>query len=70
MGVRVFLNGKEQEVLNNGKTIVMQTHRSVNILAVSYSADDTTKTIKFEATPGGNVRITLKYTGAKLIIEE
>ncbi|MDR2653137.1 MAG: hypothetical protein LBC68_12660 [Prevotellaceae bacterium] len=69
MGVRVFLNGAEQEVLKNGKTIVMQTELSHNILVVRYNADDKTSTVKFDAIPGGNVNITLQYLNAKLTIE-
>lgn len=70
MGVRVFLNGVEQETLRNGRTVLMQTELARNELAVSYNADNTTRSITFDAKPGGNVRITLKYVGAVLTIQE
>ena len=70
MGVRVFLNSVEQEVLKNGSTIFMKTELIHNELTVRYNADDAVRSINFDATPGGNVNITLKYVGAKLIIED
>jgi hypothetical protein len=67
--VRVFLNGVEQEVLKNGKTVVMQTYLSQNILTIC-SADDVTRSIRFEATPEGNVNCTFKYVGVTLTIND
>jgi hypothetical protein len=69
MGVRVFLNGVEQAVLKNGKTLVMQTEFLQNTLVV-ISANNVIKSIRFEAIPRGNVNITFKYVDAKLILEE
>jgi len=70
MGVRVFLNAVEQQVLKNGSTVIMKTELTHNELTVRYNADDTVRSINFDATPGGNVYITLKYIGGKLFIED
>lgn len=69
MGVRVFLNGIEQPVLKNGKSISMQTNIRHNELQISYNADGANRSLNFEATPGGHIRITLKYIGAQLSID-
>jgi len=70
MGVRVFLNGVEQPVLKSGKTIEMTTELVKNELMVRYNADNVTRSIQFDAKPGGSVRITLKYAGAVLKLQE
>ncbi|MDR2775312.1 MAG: hypothetical protein LBC19_11335 [Tannerella sp.] len=70
MGVRVFLNGTDQGVLKNGKTIVMQTWLIENELIVRYNADDSVHSAKFNAAPGGNVYITLKYVGGQLLVKD
>lgn len=70
MGVRVYLNGQEQEVLKNGKTVRMSTQLAENELTVRYNADGGSRSINFTAEPGGQVRITLKYTGAVLTIAD
>ncbi len=70
MGVRVFLNSVEQEVLKNGKTIIMHTGSVQNELTVRYNADDMVRSIQFEATSGGSVQIKLKYSGGVLTIED
>lgn len=70
MGVRVFLNGVEQETLRNGKTIVMQTGLAKNELQVLYNADGAGRTLQFDAEPGGSLRVTLKYTGAVLTLQD
>lgn len=70
MGVRVFLNGAEQELLKNGKTIRMQTKLAENELMVHYKADNTTRTLPFQAKAGAQVRITLKYTGGVLALQD
>ncbi|MDR1197723.1 MAG: hypothetical protein LBK94_01750 [Prevotellaceae bacterium] len=70
VGIRVFLNGAEQGVLKNGKTIIMQTELLHNVLVVKYNADDKTNTVRFDASPGSNVNITLQYLNAKLTIEK
>lgn len=68
VGVRVFLNGAEQEVLKNGKTIAMQTSLAQNELMVMYTGDVPARTLQFEAEAGGEMRITLKYMGAVLTV--
>lgn len=70
MGVRVYLNGQEQEVLKNGQTVRMTTPLAENGLTVRYNADGVSRSINFTAEPGGHVRITLKYTGAVLTIAD
>lgn len=70
VGIRVFLNGEEQELLKNGKTIRMQTNLAENELMVRYNADSMTRTVAFGAKPGGQVRITLKYTGGVLAVQD
>ncbi|MDR2285899.1 MAG: hypothetical protein LBE04_00250, partial [Prevotellaceae bacterium] len=67
--IDVFLNGVRQEMLRNGKTVEMQTSYAKNILVVK-SVDSKTNILKFEATPGGHIKIIFKYLGTKLIIEE
>ena len=69
MGVQIFLNGVEQEVLRNGKTVVMQTNCLHNVLQTVYSADGATNSLNFDAIPEGNIKITLKYSKNKLMIE-
>ena len=68
-GVHVYLNGVEQGILKNGKTLSFVTNAVQNELSVSYSADGTTRSIAFLATPGGQVSITLKYSGAVLTLQ-
>lgn len=70
MGVRVFLNGVEKELLKNGKTIQMQTYLAENELMVRYNADNATRTIAFQAKPGGQVRITLNYMKGVLAVQD
>jgi len=69
MGVRVFLNGVEQEVLKNGKTVEMQTRLIQNELVARSNADDKVYTIPFDAQPGGNVHITFNYNKGQLTID-
>ena len=54
----VFLNGKEQEKLENGKTVVMQTEYVKNLLSVKFEDGfSTPKAIKFNAISGKTVNI-------------
>jgi hypothetical protein len=69
LGVEVYLNNVRQEVLRNGKTVVMQTRYARNILIVKGS-NLKTQSIKFEATPGGSIKIAFKYVKMKFIVEE
>ena len=68
MGVQVYLNGEYQDVVKNGKSVTMRTNLRYNELSVHYNADNAARSIEFEARPGGDVQIELKYTGAKLTV--
>ena len=68
MGVQVYLNGTLMATVKNGQTISMTTFVRYNELSVHYTADGASRSISFEAVPGGNVQINLKYIGAKLSI--
>ncbi len=70
MGVRVFLNGVEQGVLKNGKTLTFPTYVEQNELLVHYDADHAERTAQFRVTPGGHAKLQLKYNGARLTLEE
>ena len=70
MGVRVFLNGEEQEVLKNGQTIVMQTAVARNELTLRYNAGDLVRKLEFDAEPGGTVHAVLQYNRAVLSLRE
>jgi hypothetical protein len=69
MGVHVFLNGVEQEVLKDGETVIMQTWLIVNELTVRFNADDVVRSAKFNAISGGNVHIILNYSKRELIVK-
>ena len=68
MGVRTFLNGTEVGVLKNNQTLDLSTNVAENDITVQYIADGTTNSIKFNAESDGVIRISLKYSGAKLTI--
>ncbi len=68
VGVEVYLNGDLMGVVKSGGTVNMMTGLRFNEVSVFYKADNTQRTIEFEAVPGGNIQINLKYTGAVLTI--
>lgn len=70
MGVRVFLNGREQEVLRNGKTVMMQTSLQQNELTLRYNAGGTVRTLSFDAQAGGSVHVILNYNRGLLTLQE
>ncbi|MDR2476091.1 MAG: hypothetical protein LBD45_09580 [Bacteroidales bacterium] len=68
-GVRVFLNGVEQEKLRNGETVRMETVFSKNKLSVRYNnADEMVRSVNFDAQAGGHVRIELQYVKGELTV--
>ena len=62
------LNGDYQDVVKNGQSVTMRTELKYNVLSVHYNADSAARSIEFEARPGGDVQIELKYTGAVLTV--
>ena len=68
MGVQVYLNGDYQDVVKNGQSVTMRTELKYNVLSVHYNADSAARSIEFEARPGDDVQIELKYTGAVLTV--
>jgi glycine betaine/choline ABC-type transport system substrate-binding protein len=55
-------------VVNNGQTISMTTFVKHNEISVHYTAGNISRSFEFEAVPGGNIHIYLKYVGAKMSI--
>jgi hypothetical protein len=66
MDVNVFLNNEEVGKLKNGATLDFTTSYALNELTVVYTADNSTRTIRFKAEPGGSVKIGLDYAAGKL----
>lgn len=68
IGIQVYLNGTPMTVVNNGQTISMTTFVKHNEISVHYTAGNISRSFEFEAVPGGNIHIYLKYVGAKMSI--
>lgn len=68
IGIQVYLNGTPMTVINNGQTISMTTFVKHNEISVHYTAGNISRSFEFEAIPGGNIHIHLKYVGAKMSI--
>lgn len=61
VGVRVFLNGIEQEKLGNGQTIAMQTDHAKNELYIQQGKNRPVAIRRFDATAEGDIRIEFSY---------
>lgn len=70
MDVHVFLNNEEVGKLKNGATLDFTTSYALNEITVVYDADNTTRTIRFKAQPGGSVKINLDYAAGKLKLKK
>ena len=55
VGVRVFLNGTEQEKLRNGETLPLQTDRNKNELYLQYGKKKPIAMRRFDATAGSEI---------------
>jgi hypothetical protein len=66
--MRVFLNGREQGILRNGQTVVMQTGVVRNELNIHFRDQGPFSSIEFDAEPGGNVDIKFSYILGRLAI--
>lgn len=61
VGVRVFLNGIEQEKLGNGETVAMQTDQVKNELYIQQGKNRPVAIRRFDATEEGDIRIEFSY---------
>jgi len=55
VGIRVFLNGVEQEKLRNGETLALQTDRNKNELYLQYGKKMPIAIRRFDATAGSEI---------------